>query len=142
MPEPTRIVIETLGDGYSTDTFYTRGHVDVDAFLQAVAGYCYDEEDEGQLGAVGDVRHAWMRWRRPSRDEADDIGLYAVLRSGPERGAFPVNLIDRDDLEPAELCEACARWVLDGDGGWIDSATGYAWQCGTCAKAEAGVRAQ
>ena len=91
--EKSRISIQRTisACGDFVNAYYTRGHVEPEAFLDAL-----DYEEQRQ-GSNFHVRHTYMRQTpvAPGSDYVIDFWLNEV--DGPARGAYPVTMIDAED---------------------------------------------
>ena len=110
-------------DDDSDCTYFARGHVDRDAFCQAV-GDCAASLGYYATGRPQSVKHAYMR-TVPSRGEYDQL---VYFQDKPGRGASPVTTLASEDCEEAQRCDCCDRWSLEG--GWTED--DEHWQCADC----------
>lgn len=82
--------IETLGDldnDFRVLSYYTEGHVDLDAFCEAVSEWC-DEPPKRHA-----ARHAWMRYLPRVSDDGGRMFEAQILEHAA-RGAKPITIYD------------------------------------------------
>jgi hypothetical protein len=84
---PLEIVVLRECDGGSFMAWISKGHHDAAAFLAAV------EEYEGELPANPQVRHEYRRMAWCGGAAIARFPFWDVVQ-GPERGAFPVTILE------------------------------------------------